>query len=473
LSTVANLMVKINADASGIQKGLSTTMQKLNTFNSQLNNFGNKMTTYVTLPILAVGGAMLKSAMDLEATEAKYSTVFGEFRGEADAFIAKFKELTPATLAEARSMASGIQDLLVPMGFLREEAVGMTGDFMHVAGALANFNSGTHTSADVVNALTSAIVGQYEPLRSLGVVVDKTTLLQRALKEGLIETKEEFTKQIEAQVLLMEVFDQSGDALAAYTEENLDTKTKLALLKAEFVDTGGQIMISFLPAINKALEYVADLAKKFSELTPEMQVNIVKWVGVIAILGPAVKMLSLMITLVTTLTARKIALAAASNSVTASAGLWNPWALAVVAAIGLVLLYINDAVAAFNRLRDAQDAAAGGSYDYGSAKPEASNLWKGFGGSGTGFTYKGMFADGGIVPGPIGKAGLAIVHGGETVLPTHKTGFGGESRTVNFDLNGLFAGANISIGSEEQAREVAREIFRMAKGRALSEGVAI
>jgi len=86
LSTVANLMVKINADASGIQKGLSTTMQKLNTFNSQLNNFGNKMTTYVTLPILAVGGAMLKSAMDLEATEAKYSAVFGEFRGEADAF---------------------------------------------------------------------------------------------------------------------------------------------------------------------------------------------------------------------------------------------------------------------------------------------------------------------------------------------------------------------------------------------------
>jgi TP901 family phage tail tape measure protein len=53
------------------------------------------------------------------------------------------------------------------------------------------------------------------------------------------------------------------------------------------------------------------------------------------------------------------------------------------------------------------------------------------------------------------------------------SGSSGESRTVNFDLNGLFAGANISIGSEEQAREVAREIFRMAKGRALSEGVAI
>jgi TP901 family phage tail tape measure protein len=88
-------------------------------------------------------------------------------------------------------------------------------------------------------------------------------------------------------------------------------------------------------------------------------------------------------------------------------------------------------------------------------------------------TALSSFDTGGIVPGPIGQPQLAVVHGGETVLPTHKTGFGGESRTVNFDLNGLFAGANISIGSEEQAREVAREIFRMAKGRALSEGVAI
>ena len=33
-----------------------------------------------------------------------------------------------------------------------------------------------------------------------------------------------------------------------------------------------------------------------------------------------------------------------------------------------------------------------------------------------------MFDSGGIVPGPIGKAQLAIVHGGETILPTHKTG---------------------------------------------------
>jgi hypothetical protein len=41
------------------------------------------------------------------------------------------------------------------------------------------------------------------------------------------------------------------------------------------------------------------------------------------------------------------------------------------------------------------------------------------------------FNTGGIVPGPIGKPQLAMVHGGETILPTHKPGFegmGGETK---------------------------------------------
>jgi len=61
--------------------------------------------------------------------------------------------------------------------------------------------------------------------------------------------------------------------------------------------------------------------------------------------------------------------------------------------------------------------------------------------------------------------------------PVMATPKGGGQRTsethLTIDMDGLFAGANISIGTEEQAREVAREIFRMAKGRALSEGVSI
>ena len=37
------------------------------------------------------------------------------------------------------------------------------------------------------------------------------------------------------------------------------------------------------------------------------------------------------------------------------------------------------------------------------------------------------FGDGGTVPGSIGSPQLIMAHGGETVLPTHKNGYGGVS----------------------------------------------
>src|SRR3990167_2281088 len=53
----------------------------------------------------------------------------------------------------------------------------------------------------------------------------------------------------------------------------------------------------------------------------------------------------------------------------------------------------------------------------------------------------GSFANGGVVPGAIGSPQLALVHGGETILPTHKGGgmFGGVSVVVNVqgDVIGL------------------------------------
>lgn len=45
------------------------------------------------------------------------------------------------------------------------------------------------------------------------------------------------------------------------------------------------------------------------------------------------------------------------------------------------------------------------------------------------------FDDGGVVPGPLGAPRLAIVHGGETVLPTHRSGVSAAAQTVNVTVN--------------------------------------
>lgn len=280
---------KANSTVKETKKTTQSLSGKLKKFGGGLNNVGNKLTTHVTLPIMAVGAGMVKAAADLEATEAKYATVFKGFTKESDAFLKKFKELTPATKAEARSMASGIQDLLVPMGFARKEATKFTGKTMHLVGALTNFNSATHSAQDVQRAFSSALTGSYEPLKALGIQVNKKLVQEKAVQMGLAKTTKEVTKNMEAQALLKLSYEQSGDALAAYNKESLDTKTKAGLLRAKMVDLGAKLGEKLLPHVTKLVEKITDLVDWFDNLSPGIQDTIIKTAAFAAAAGPALK----------------------------------------------------------------------------------------------------------------------------------------------------------------------------------------
>lgn len=286
MANMGAIIVDIMANTRQFQRNMTEVQKTMQKVGQKMQDIGKKMTVAITLPILAVGTAALKSAMDLEATEAKYKTVFGNMTGEADKFIKKFKELTPITTSAARSMTSGIQDLLIPMGFLRENATKLTGEFTHLIGALTNFNSATHSAEDVALAFQSAITGEYTPLKSLGIQLDVTTIKAKALEMGLIKQGQELSRQGKLAVLLSEAYKQSGDALAAYNKESLDTITKLKLLTTNLKDTSAELAIRFLPTVIKIIDKINVLADRFANLSPAMQNTILIVGAVAAALGP-------------------------------------------------------------------------------------------------------------------------------------------------------------------------------------------
>lgn len=73
----------------------------------------------------------------------------------------------------------------------------------------------------------------------------------------------------------------------------------------------------------------------------------------------------------------------------------------------------------------------------------------------------------------VAGASISMTGASATGVAPMDAGGSRSSGTVNFDLNGLFAGAHITIGSERDAKSMAREIFRLADARARSEGVMI
>lgn len=207
----------------------------------------------VAMTVKNLATDMYSAATTLEATEAKFNTVFAGFTDTAQETIDRFQSLTPATESSTRSMMSGIQDLLVPMGFMRSEATELTADTMDLVGALTNFNSATHSAEDVASAFSSALTGEYTSLKALGIQISATTIEEYILANGMANTTTEITSQMKATAMLEMAYSQSTDALAAYNEESLDTQTRMGLLKASFTDTFAEAGQSLLPKLNDGL----------------------------------------------------------------------------------------------------------------------------------------------------------------------------------------------------------------------------
>ena len=255
-----NVYGTVGLKDEGFVKGLTEATKSGQSFGKSFNNVAVGISKTVGIISVAVGGMVaafgkvaLDGAMSLEATEAKYNTVFDGFTAQADQMVKDFQKLTPASKASTRSMASGLQDLLVPMGHSREEATKMTTETMGLIGALTNFNSETETAESVQAKFAGALTGETQGLKSLGIQISTATIEQYALAKGYVKSADQIDLQVKSQVILAMATEQSGDALAAYNEESLDTKTKMALMKSQFEDTAASIGADMLPIVNKLM----------------------------------------------------------------------------------------------------------------------------------------------------------------------------------------------------------------------------
>lgn len=61
------------------------------------------------------------------------------------------------------------------------------------------------------------------------------------------------------------------------------------------------------------------------------------------------------------------------------------------------------------------------------------------------------FDNGGVMPGPLGVHSLALVAGGETILPTHKGGSGGVAAVAGGGGVNVYVDAKGAIGLDPRA----------------------
>ncbi|NIU01080.1 MAG: phage tail tape measure protein [Nitrosopumilaceae archaeon] len=106
-------LTKLNSDLKAAESKIATSMKKTG---DRLQSVGKKMTTRLTLPIVGIGTAILKTAGDFEKSMKTVQAISGATGQEFDALKAKARELGSTTQFSA-SEAADAQRFLAQAGF--------------------------------------------------------------------------------------------------------------------------------------------------------------------------------------------------------------------------------------------------------------------------------------------------------------------------------------------------------------------
>lgn len=346
-SMLGDLVVRIVGDTADFVRAVDHSGQRLNKFEKDLKKItdtmakvGKKMTTFVTLPILAIGAAMVKAAADMEMQEAAFTTMLGSAE-KAKTLLSDLRDLAAKTPFQLTDLADSTKTMLA-FGIKTEKVL----PYLQQLGDIAMGDAGklrTLTLAFSQIQSTGRLMGQdllqlinagFNPLQIISEKTGETMAeLKKRMEKGGISAKE----VAEA----FKIATSEGGRFFGGMERASQTLTgQFSTLKDDVVTMAISFGNLLLPAIKNIIASISDFVKRLNEMDEGQKRFILTIMGIVAVIGPLLLVGAKLITFLGILKGAFIAV----NIVMAA----NP-ILAIISAIallvaGIVLLvkYLNE-----------------------------------------------------------------------------------------------------------------------------------
>jgi hypothetical protein len=274
--------------------------------NQSLKRTGKTMSIALTAPILAGAGLATKGAIDAEAAQAKYASVFAGMTTEMNAWVNDMRAKFPIAKNEIIKLSSSLDDLLSPVMKNEEASKELTKKWMDLGGQIAAFNG--KSMADVMADIQSASAGSAETLLKYGIVAKEANIQQKALEMGLIKSKEEMTDAIRQEALYALALESSSAAIEGFAEMQETASYKAQQNRAAIKDLADQFGNDLLPIFKDVMDAIRPLIEGFTNISPEMRRVIIIVGGLVAIIGPLLIGIASVNTALLTLSANPIVL---------------------------------------------------------------------------------------------------------------------------------------------------------------------
>lgn len=232
---------------------------------NQMNSFMRNMAKLVSLKAIAeyLGNAVAKFNDFYEATDL-FHNAMGNLSGEADTLISKMQGLLGVDPTKAMTYMATIQSLGTSFGLTSDKAYVLSKNLTQLA-----YDEGSYWNKDVAEtftAMSSAISGEIEPIRRLGIDLTQARLQQELLALGFNKQVSSLSQADKAVLRYIAIMKQTANVQGNLAQTIQSPANQIKILKAQLdmlAKSVGSLLYPALKAILPPLIAAVQLIREF------------------------------------------------------------------------------------------------------------------------------------------------------------------------------------------------------------------
>lgn len=239
---------------------------------NQMNGFMRNMAKLVSLKAIAeyLGNAVAKFNDFYEATDL-FHNAMGNLSGEADTLISKMQGLLDVDPTKAMTYMATIQSLGTSFGLTSDKAYILSKNLTQLA-----YDEGSYWNknvAETFTAMSSAISGEIEPIRRLGVDLSQARLQQELLALGFNKQVSSLSQADKAVLRYIAIMKQTANVQGNLAQTIQSPANQIKILKAQLdmlAKSVGSLlypaMKSILPPLIAAVQLIREFVQWVAKL---------------------------------------------------------------------------------------------------------------------------------------------------------------------------------------------------------------
>ncbi len=286
MTVLSQLQVLLTLDADEYAADIKRAQRETMKWGKKMERLGKTMSLSVTAPLVAMGGASVKAASDLNEAMNKVEVVFGDAAGEVKAFGRTSARSVGLSARAALEAAGTFGNLFTTIGMGKKPAADMSISLVKLAADLASFNN--LNPEDVLEKLRSGLVGEVEPLRTLGINLNQTAVQAKAMEMGLADANGQVSQAALIQARYALILEQTRNAQGDFSRTSSALANSTRIMRAEFEDARAKLGQDLLPVAIDAVHTFNDLLDTFNAMPRSTRRMVVGLASIAAAAGPMV-----------------------------------------------------------------------------------------------------------------------------------------------------------------------------------------